>query len=184
MVGPGDSKVDYSFEVLLQRISTLQHIIRGLIKHRLGAQLGRDKTDMLCAGLVRVMRRNCPGNFVHMDELDVMVSSKGLFSANIYVQTCPSGGELEVFPITIPSSWEYYKHLSTLTLLLTPDEYSQQVAREKLPTPLVITPQVGDLVLLCAQRPHGVKGPLLGGDRYSIQTFLQHEKGKPLRVES
>jgi hypothetical protein len=42
----------------------------------------------------------------------------------------------------------------------------------------------GDLVLLCTQRPHAVRGPVLGGTRVSMQGFLAFREGQPLRMEA
>ena len=61
--------------------------------------------------------------------------------------------------------------------------------------PLVLDVAPGDLVLLCAQRPHAVRPftAAAGADgeadeaaqaRVSVQSFITHEKGKPLVMDA
>ena len=84
------------------------------------------------------------------------------------------------------SRWDFYRHAATLAALTAPpgaDAAGQQRLRASLPPPLRVRPEPGDLVLLCVQRPHAVQGfPL--GERASLQSFITHKAGEPLRLES
>jgi len=159
-----------------------------------GCTLARKKDDPskpYSAGIGRIMRprtkfdpKRWTRGFAHVDELAVMSKDKGLFSANIYLKNPQCGGELHIWPVTYNSRWGFYRNASTLAWLLSQDPYGQQMLRDKLPTPLSIKIDEGDLVLLCTQRPHGVKGPIVGGPRVSIQTFIQYKIGEPFRLDS
>ena len=147
----------------------------------------------LAAGMVRVMSPSYDFNpernarkrgFIHVDELDLLRPDRGLFSANIYLQQSPAGGELNIWPIAIKSRSDFYRNASMLSLLLVQDEEAQRRLFQSLPPPVTISPKNGDLVIICTQRPHAVKGPLYGGDRVSMQSFIQYTKGQPLRLES
>ena len=143
------------------------------------------------AGIPRIMRppasfdpNRWTQGFAHVDELDVMRDDRGLFSANVYLKNAPSGGNLLLWPITFRSRWDFYRNSPTLSLCLSPDQASQALLRERLPDPVVIKVEEGDLVLLCTQRPHAVQGPILGGPRVSMQGFLQFQRGKPFYLEA
>ncbi len=156
-----------------------------------GCLLARNKSgDPYVAGIPRIMRpparfdpTKWAQGFAHMDDFELMSAKKGLFSANIYLKNAPSGGELQIWPLTFSTRWDFYRNAPTLSLCYVQDYEAQALLRERFPEPMVINVDEGDLVLLCAQRPHSVKGPIIGGTRVSIQAFLQHEKGKPLRME-
>jgi len=124
--------------------------------------------------------------FAHVDSLDPMVADSGLFSANIYLQLPPVGGELQIWPLRVRSRWDFYRHGVTWSALTTPDEGGQRTLRKALAAtipPLRLRPAPGDLVLLCAQRPHAVQGfPL--GRRVSLQSFVTHAEGKPLTIDN
>jgi len=159
-------------------------------------------------GLGRIMKgpTKSPEGFAHVDELLPISSSQGLFSANIYLEMPPSGGELHIWGVAFKSKWDFYRHASTLSLLTTPDPEGQQLLRAKLLSPrsdmqpstlkdgevslnsraelVRLCPDPGDLVLLCAQRPHAVQGfPI--GKRVSLQSFLTHSgKGSPIVIDN
>jgi hypothetical protein len=165
-----------------------------------GATLLKDKVSgrPYLPGLGRVMKgpTKWAEGFAHVDELSPLSDSKGLFSANVYLQMPPSGGELHVWCLAFKSKWDFYRHASTLSLLTTPDSEGQRRLRAKLLNPkntkeettgrhgddpsltsagtlVRLRPEAGDLVLLCAQRPHAVQGfPI--GERVSLQSFLTH----------
>ena len=122
--------------------------------------------------------------FAHVDELAIMKDNQGLYSANIYLQNALSGGELLIWPITFKDRWNFYRNAMTLSMCLVQDPQAQTYLREKLPPPLTIRPDPGDLVLLCTQRPHAVRGPIVGSvPRISMQGFIQYQDGKPLTLE-
>lgn len=124
--------------------------------------------------------------FMHVDDLNVMREDSGLFSANIYLQTLESssnGGSLHIWPVRWKTRWDFYRNAPTLSQLLVQDSDGQQLLRSKFPPPLVITPKDGDLILLCAQRPHAVQGFELG-ERVSMQAFLTFNNKEPLVLEN
>ncbi|GBG32076.1 Hypothetical Protein FCC1311_083012 [Hondaea fermentalgiana] len=159
-----------------------------------GCLLSREKggdRQPFQAGVPRIMRpasRYDPARwtrgFAHVDELAIMSPDRGLFSANIYLRNAPSGGELQIWPVTFASRWDFYRNAPTLSLALLQDAQAQAALRERLPDPVTVKVRPGDLVLICTQRPHGVRGPVVGGPRVSIQGFLQYERGQPLRLEA
>lgn len=138
------------------------------------------------AGLARVMQgptQHLEG-FIHCDDIHPLSPDEGLFSANLYLEL-PSagGGELLIYDVEVRSRWEFYTNASTLALLTHPGEAGQDILRSRLPKPKIIKPAPGDLILLCAQRPHAVAGfPL--GTRVSIQSFLSYKKGQPLQLDN
>lgn len=158
-----------------------------------GLRLAKDASRGLpySAGVPRIMRpaaRFDPGRwtrgFAHVDELDLMRPDRGLYSANVYLQNAPSGGELQIWPVTFRTRWDFYRNAPTLALCLLQDADAQAVLRARLPEPVSISVQPGDLVLLCTQRPHAVRGPIVGGTRVSMQAFVQYKRGQPLLVEA
>lgn len=161
---------------------------------RHGCSLSRDKKHNdrpFLPGVPRIMRpstRYDPSRwtrgFAHVDELAIMRPDRGLFSANIYLRNAPSGGELQIWPITFSNRWDFYRNAPTLSLCLLQSPEAQALLRERLPEPITVRVKPGDLVLICTQRPHAVRGPVVGGTRVSIQGFIQHEQGQPLRLEA
>ncbi|CAN0391073.1 unnamed protein product [Phaeothamnion confervicola] len=112
-----------------------------------------------------------------------MVPGRGLFSANIYLQMPPAGGELQIWPVAFKSKWDFYRHAATLSLLMAQAPGAQERLRRSFPPPLMIRPQAGDLVLISAQRPHAPEGfPI--GTRVSVQSFLTVAEGKPVSLDS
>lgn len=123
--------------------------------------------------------------FIHVDDISPLSPTEGLFSANLYLAMprAGCGGELLIYDVEVNSRWDFYRHAPTLAHLTAPGEEGQEVLRAKLPPPRVIRPGPGDLVVLCAQRPHAVQGfPL--GTRVSIQAFLTYKAGEPLRMDN
>ncbi len=138
------------------------------------------------AGLARVMHgptQHLEG-FIHCDDIHPLSLEEGLFSANLYLQLpATGGGELLIYDVEVASRWDFYRHASTLSLLTTPGEAGQELLRARLPKPKVIKPAPGDLILLCAQRPHAVAGfPM--GTRVSIQSFVSYKQGQPLQLDN
>ena len=159
--------------------------------HPFGCMVGRDEESrrLRAAGLVRIMRRSAAKGLVHMDDVAVLSPELGTFSANIYLQNAAAGGELEIWPVAFYSSEVLEENAAAVALLTTMsgDPYAQRALREHvLPgPPLVISPRPGDLVLLCVQRPHAVRGPLHGSrPRISVQTFVSRAGPRaPLTME-
>ena len=155
-----------------------------------GARVGRDaKTKQaLLAGAGRIMSptNSNDSGFCHVDDIAIMSNNHGIFSANVYLETPPHGcgGELNIWPIQISNRMEFYNHSASLSLLLTQEQWAQDALRRCLPPPISITPKPGELILICAQRPHAVVGFDVG-QRISMQTFVE-SKGiqKSLILES
>ena len=151
-----------------------------------GANVAKDKRGRShLAGAGRVMR---PGGrwrdgFLHVDELDVLSEARGLFSANVYLRMPPTGGALHIWNVNVRTRWDYYRNAHTLSRLLVQDDAGQAHLRASFPAPLVLAPDPGDLILICAQRPHAACG-FDEGMRVSMQTFVTHKKGDPLRVDA
>ncbi|MFQ6199116.1 2OG-Fe(II) oxygenase [Streptomyces sp. NPDC000405] len=87
----------------------------------------------------------------------------GQLTANIYLQTPQSGGELEL--------WLHgYDHPEYKTKLDAPDSYG--LSRDLIPDPaLVLSPRDGMLILFHATRVHAVR-PSEACDRVAISTFI------------
>ena len=163
-----------------------------------GATVGKDKQTgrALLAGAGRIMRgekdRVRDGaevpkfmdGFCHVDDLSVMGPTGGLFSANVYLRTPQyGGGELKIWPLTIKSRLDFLKNSPTLSALTSQDVEGQIRLRQVLPRPLTIEPEEGELVLLCAQRPHAAVG-FRSGVRVSMQTFITFDQNKPLVLDN
>ena len=144
-----------------------------------GSRVGRDsKGRALVAGLTRLMKgptKSIQG-FCHVDDISPLSIDCGLFSANIYTQLpYGGGGALQIWPIEVWNRWEFYTNSLSLTSLMSQDSVKQSELQRKFKLagiePQVILPEVGDCILICAQRPHAVQGfPV--GFRISLQSFL------------
>jgi hypothetical protein len=161
-----------------------------------GAGLARETKDKRRAfggGLPRVMRgpTRWKRGFIHVDDLGPLDSNRGLFSANIYL-TMPDtdtnkheildAGALYIWPLGVRSRLNWYRNATTLSSLSSQDPESQLILRKVLGTPNVIHPKPGDLVLLCAQRPHCAVG-FGDGVRVSLQSFLQYESDQRILID-
>lgn len=139
------------------------------------------------SGIFRIMKSGFTSSnrgFIHVDDLNVLNDSKGLFSYNLYLQQPDIGGEINIWPISIRSRWDFYCNASILSLLLVQDKEAQDFLYEILPPPTTVKVKEGDLIIINTQRPHAVKKPLIGKkERISLQGFIQYEKGKPLLLE-
>jgi len=163
-----------------------------------GAGLAREKKDKRRAfggGLPRIMRgpTRWKRGYIHVDELGPLDVNRGLFSANIYLtmpnaahtserDEIPDAGALYIWPLGVRSRLDWYRNAITLSSLSAQDPESQHIIRKALGEPNVIRPNPGDLVLLCAQRPHCAVG-FGDGVRVSLQCFLQYEREQRLLVD-
>lgn len=163
-----------------------------------GAGLAREarRRRPFGGGLPRIMRgpTRWKRGFIHVDELGPLAVARGLFSANIYLTAPGPGGggagearptaaaasqwgtdagALHVWPLGVRSRWDWYRNAVTLSGLSASDPATQLHLRHALGPPNVIRPAPGDLVLLCAQRPHCAVG-FEHGVRVSLQCFLEY----------
>jgi hypothetical protein len=155
-----------------------------------GAGANRDEAsgEKLLAGAGRIMhpRGSDDPGFCHVDDIAVMKELSGTFSANVYLQTPPPGcgGELQIWPLRVASRWDFYRHAASLSLLLTQEQWAQDALRRLLPPPVSLAPEDGELILICAQRPHAVAG-FDAGLRVSMQAFVNADgAGKRLTLDS
>eukprot|EP00804_Cyclotella_cryptica_P022872 CCRYP_005070-RA/>CCRYP_005070-RA protein AED:0.11 eAED:0.11 QI:159/0.66/0.5/1/1/1/4/21/584 len=110
-------------------------------------------------GLPRIMMgpTRWKRGFIHVDEMGPLDSSRGLFSANIYL-TMPEtesqmsgedasakyrikdAGCLYIWPLGVRSRWDWYRNATTLSGLSAQDPEIQYLLHEKLVTTSVTTP--------------------------------------------
>lgn len=155
-----------------------------------GAGLARDSSGTnrpFGGGLPRIMKgpTRWRKGFIHVDEMGILNPQKGLFSANIYLQM-PEPDDpqekvgswipqkiLDIWPVSIRSRWDWYRNALLLAGLSSQDAEDQMRLRTCMADPLSISVSPGDLVLICAQRPHAAVG-FQSGVRVSLQCFVQH----------
>ena len=124
-------------------------------------------------GLTRIMQSKTllPGDartdgVCHVDALPNPVT----LSANLYVSMPKSGGELKIWNVEVSeksSRHPIFKLLRTQAF----DPTWREVLPHLLPSPQVIQPKEGDLIILDSSRPHAVAG-FPRGRRISIQSFI------------
>ena len=145
-------------------------------------------------GLTRLMKPDgLVGNetkkngLVHIDGPLKGTLGSGTYSSNIYIKTPSDGGELCIWDVSLSSNSS--ENLDNLQKLLNYAfdknfrEEIQSLLQKILPKPIVIKPEIGDLILLNSCQPHAVKG-FQNGVRLSMQTFIYFENGKPLDLYS
>jgi hypothetical protein len=132
-----------------------------------GAHIGSFEGRSMFVGIVRAMQPSrSEGSELHphFDALPASVARfDGQFAANIFVSVPPAGGELEV--------WDVPPFEPTGEL---PDEW-RLVGGE----PVAVKPEVGDLILFNARKPHAIRR-FSGCDRISVQTFIGYRQDGPL----
>lgn len=170
-----------------------------------GASLKRNRSG----GLPRIMMgpTRWKRGFVHVDEMAPLSTQQGLFSANIYLQLpketssekeVPSSSPepvLEIWPLNVRNRWDWFRNAKTLSNLSAQDAEGQVRLRKALnksgsdnntkgttqsaQLPIRVEVEPGDLVLICAQRPHCAIGfDIPGSVRVSLQSFLQYNGDK------
>lgn len=146
-------------------------------------QSGKKYSPGICRIMTPTLHSTKRG-FIHVDDLNVMKPTEGLFSYNIYIQQPEIGGEVNIWPLSIRTRGQFYRNAATLSLLLLQDESAQEYLYRVLPPPTTVRVKAGDLLILSTQRPHAVKKPLVGKkERISFQGFIQYKRGQPLLME-
>jgi hypothetical protein len=156
-----------------------------------GATLRVDSTyhRKMLVGLGRLMRPDGmvgtstrEHGIIHIDAPVRISKAHGLFSANVYLRAPSQGGELNIWgvnpgPVQAPVLEKYLGHA------FDPEhrERTQDELRRRLPAPRVVKIQPGDLVIINAGRPHAVRG-FAEGTRITLQSFIEHVRGEPLRL--
>lgn len=124
---------------------------------------------MFC-GIIRAMfpeTAHLSETVPHVDCLPLSIAElEHQFSANIYLEVPPSGGELVI--------WD--------TEAFTYDEVIRfegaELPEDRLQKPLRIQPQKNELVIINTRRPHAICG-FDSGKRISIQSFIGYTTGQP-----
>jgi hypothetical protein len=150
-----------------------------------GAGLARVQGKPMGGGLARVMvgPTRWKKGFIHVDEMGPLQTSRGMFSANIYLQM-PQKQALDIWPLDIRSRWDWYRNAVLLSGLSSQEAEAQVRLRHALGEAHRIEVEPGDLVLLCVQRPHAAIG-FSEGTRVSLQSFIQFNGiDKRLLIES
>lgn len=119
---------------------------------------------------------------LHVDNLPLLKKGTGRFSANIYLEVPPDGGELAVYNVN-PGAMEIVRNFSLMKHLMNFDPNAQDLIRSKLPPPLTLKPGVGDLILVDTSRPHSVRG-FTEGRRITTQCWLDYRADMPLMLYS
>ena len=124
---------------------------------------------MFC-GIIRVMfpeTAHLSETVPHVDCLPRTIAElQHQFSANIYLQTPPSGGELIIWD-TQAFSYDEVKRFE-----------GAQLPEQCLQKPLRIRPRQNELVLINTRRPHAICG-FDSGKRVSMQSFIGYNAGEP-----
>lgn len=122
------------------------------------------------AGIIRAMfpeTAHLSETVPHVDCLPLSVAElEHQFSANIYIETPPSGGELMV--------WDTEAFSFDEVELFEGD----QLPEERLQFPLRIQPQKNELVIINTRRPHAICG-FDSGKRISMLSFIGYNTNEP-----
>ncbi len=147
----------------------------------------------MLAGIGRLMRPSgmleglSDEGMVHMDTMPPLSPRKGQFSANVYMTVPKSGGELVIYnlacsPLDYIRDYDFYQ-LFRHTFDVDKMADVQKKVRARLPAPIIIKPEQGDLVLFNSGRPHAVRA-FHEPYRMTFQTFIQYDASKPLRFNA
>jgi len=155
-----------------------------------GAHIARYAGRRMFAGVARVMT---PGSlhdgqgsaegFCHVDSFPVTNPRRGIFSVNVYLEVPADGGELDIWNIS-PGLWDLVRTYSAFRHFTRSfNSESQRIIRAALPHPIRIKPAKGDVILISTARPHAVRS-FTHGRRVTLQSFISHQRGKPLALVS
>jgi hypothetical protein len=133
--------------------------------------------------------------YLHID--CIQGQEQQMFTSNIYLDMPDAGGELVLYnmpPIVVAaesylqSYWELLRNfpvysvlIDSLSQLNTVAGHVRRAIERRLPAPLVLRPEPGDLILFNPGAPHSVRD-LPQGCRVSIQSFLMLVPGQPVRL--
>jgi hypothetical protein len=117
----------------------------------------------------------------HCDASTELGPNRSTISAIAYLRVPDSGGELSVWNVNLRGSPFLQSYFYSLRISNAYNPGAQERLRAMLPPPVVITPRVGDLVLLNTGRPHAVHG-FETGVRVTNQCFVEHVAGRPFGI--
>ncbi len=148
-----------------------------------GARIGCLGTRKFLSTVARVQNPETvlhEEGIIHVDTSLPRLTPDGMLTVNSYLRVPPSGGELLLWNVA-PSAWDLLRGLDAYTYLR---EYrasaeEQQRIRSRLPEPLRIKPEQGDLILFNPARPHSVRS-FSEGTRVSLQAFIRFARNQPL----
>ena len=124
---------------------------------------------MFC-GIIRAMfpeTAHLSETVPHVDCLPLSIAElEHQFSANIYLETPPSGGELIIWD-TEAFAYDEVKRFE-----------GAQLPEDRLQKPLRIQPRNNELVIINTRRPHAICG-FESGKRISMQSFIGYTPGEP-----
>lgn len=160
-----------------------------------GACSGQYLGQKLRPAIMRIMCENNDLNlsipeygFIHTDDFPKLKSSRGTFSANIYLKIPEEGGELYIWSINLNKIKGIRNYLSAqiLVMLMTQGylfdiEWQREIFK-LLPSPHIIKPKTGDLVIFHSGRPHSVAP--VKDIRVTNQLFIQAKGRIPLSIFS
>jgi hypothetical protein len=146
----------------------------------------------MLAGLARCMRpegmlgtRTKQDGLIHVDASPFLSASHGGFTANVYIEMPAAGGELCVWPVSLTDAESAAERAVAFLLGNSFDsplmDEVQATLLRLLPSPCVLRPAPGSLVMFNAGRPHAVRG-FAAGIRSSCQTFIEHRENAPLAL--
>jgi hypothetical protein len=161
-----------------------------------GACLGQYLGQKFRPAIMRIMQEKNDLNlsipeygFIHTDDFPKLKPSRGTYSANIYLKIPEEGGELYIWSINLKRIKGIYNYLSAQILAMVMNEgyffdiVWQQKIFKLLPTPHIIKPKLGDLVIFHSGRPHSV-APVTKGVRVTNQLFIDARGRVPLTIRS
>lgn len=135
-----------------------------------GAQAAAFQGQPMFCGIIRAMfpeTAHLSETVPHVDCLPRSIADlEHQFSANIYLQTPPSGGELVIWD-TPAFAYDEVKHFE-----------GAQLPEQRLQKPLRIQPRKNELVIINTRRPHAICG-FDSGTRISMQSFIGYVPGEP-----